>query len=125
MVDKDDIGCLYFKASEFENCSPSCSWLDMEFSFLAQLDSARHEAGVPFVLTSAYRSKDYERLKGRKGTSSHCKGVAVDIRCRSSAMRFKIIHACLNHGIHRIGVYKHFLHVDADYSKPSAVWYGE
>lgn len=112
----------YFKPAEFGRCTPSCAVEDMDSDFLELLDKARKLACVPFVLNSAYRSKEYEQSRGRNGSSSHCKGLAVDISCKSSYMRFKVLSALFQVGFRRIGVYPTFIHVDNDDDKISAVW---
>lgn len=123
MVDlTKDCGMKWFKPSEFRKACPSCDWTDMEQSFLAKLDAAREKAGIPFVINSAFRSKEYELQKGRTGSSSHCKGVAVDLRCSCSSCRFAIVSAAIATNIHRIGIGKNFIHLDDDDSKPSGIW---
>lgn len=111
----------YFKPSEFTACVPSCSIDNMNAGFLAQLDKVRELSGIPLVLNSAFRSLDWERKQGRTGSSSHCKGLAVDIRCNTSANRYKIVKAALAVGISRIGIGKTFVHLDADRDKVQGV----
>lgn len=115
----------YFKESEFTRCTPACKLSDMDEVLLWQLDKARDLAGVPFVINSAYRSESYEKSKGRNGTSSHCKGYAVDLRCKSSHIRSKMLCALVEAGFKRIGIYPTFLHVDVDPYKVSAIWLSE
>lgn len=112
----------YFTEVEFSKARPSCSLSDMNESFMSRLDDARHIAGVPFIVTSAYRSKQYEIAKGRTGTSSHCFGLAIDIACSSNFNRLVILDALLKVGFRRIGIGKTFIHVDYDSSKNSAIW---
>jgi len=112
---------MYFTASEFRRCTPSCDIGQMSPAFLAQLDRVREAAGIPLVLNCAYRSVAYERKKGRSGNSAHTRGLAVDIRCNTSANRYKIIRAALECGITRIGVGKTFVHLDSDTSLPQGV----
>lgn len=112
----------YFKPSEFRKASPSCYLDDMDVSFLQCLDLARDIAGIPFVINSAYRTKEYELSKGRSGTSSHCKGVAVDLRCSNAFDRYHIVRSLLCVGFRRIGISKYFIHVDADDSKKACIW---
>lgn len=112
----------YFKEVEFARCNPPCELSDMSEDFLRCLDDARQKAKVPFRLTSAYRSIDHERSKGRNGTSSHCKGVAVDISCGSSYVRGRILYGLIQAGFNRIGLYRGFIHADLDLDKISAVW---
>lgn len=101
----------------FKNCTPSSSVEDLNSKLVDTLILAQKMAGFQFTITSAFRSQVYERSKGRKGTSSHCKGLAVDISTRDSHTRFKVVCACILAGIPRIGVGKTFVHVDIDESK--------
>ena len=108
------ITAQYFNESEFKRCTPPCSLQDMNQSTMKRLDCARSIAGIPFVINSAYRTPEYEKAHGRKGTSSHTLGRAVDIRCNTSENRYKIIKAALECGICRIGVGSNFIHLDND-----------
>lgn len=103
----------YFQESEFKRCTPSCRMEQMDPAFLTLLDRVREAAGIPLVLNSAYRSPAYEKKKGRTGTSSHCEGKAVDVRCNASTNRYKILKAAMECGIRRIGVGKTYIHLDS------------
>ena len=111
----------YFKPSEFKKCTPACDISQMDAAFLDKLDMVREVAGIPLVLNSAYRSLAHEKKMGRSGTSSHTKGLAVDIRCSTSANRYKIVFAALACGIRRIGIAKNYIHLDTDESKSQGV----
>ena len=88
----------------------------MDKKFLSRLDEARDYAGIPFIINSAYRSPDHpESIKNP--TSSHIKGLAVDIRARDSKTRYLIIDALMHVGFNRIGIADTFIHVDMDYDK--------
>ena len=90
-----------------------------------KLDEARGKAGIPFVITSGYRSKAQNSSVGGVNESSHSTGLAVDIRCRNSSERFKILKAFIEVGIDRIGIYNRHIHVDIDSTKPKTVaWMG-
>lgn len=113
----------YFTEEEFRQAKPACSLSDMSPIFMSRLDEARHIAGVPFIVNSAYRSKSYEiNEKGREGTSSHTKGIAVDLRCQSNFNRLLIVEALIKVGFRRIGIGKTFIHVDNDASKSPSIW---
>lgn len=112
----------FFNEVEFTRCTPPCKLADLSEDLLRMLDEARSLSGLPFVVNSGYRSVSYEKSKGRKGTSSHCKGLAVDLRCASSFVRSKMLSSLIQVGFCRIGIYPTFLHVDIDDSKVSAVW---
>lgn len=103
----------YFQDIEFRRCTPSCSIEDMEQDFLDLLDNIRVTAGIPLVLTCAYRSSAYDKSKDRSGKGAHTFGVAVDIRCNTDSNRYKIISAALKCGVTRIGIGKGFVHIDA------------
>jgi len=111
----------YFTQKDFDNCNPPCNMNDLKGDFIKKLDIARQVAKVPFVLTSAYRSEAWEKEQGRDGTSSHTKGIAVDIKCSSSHDRFRIFNGLISVGFNRIGIGRNFIHVDLDKDKPSSV----
>jgi len=113
----------YFPEHDFYKCIPSCSKSQMHPDTLQKLNKARHIAGIPFMLTSAFRSPSHEKLMNRPGTSSHTIGRAVDINCVTSDRRMKIVQALLNAGFTRIGIASTFIHADDDPSKPqNLIW---
>ena len=94
----------------------------MNVEFLAKLDEAREFAGIPFIINSAYRSPEHpESIKNP--TSSHIKGLAVDISAKDSITRFKVLNALIAVGFNRIGVAGTFIHVDLDLDKSkNVIW---
>lgn len=106
---------MYFDEEEFKRATPSCSLSDMDEEFMHRLDLCRLKAGIPFIVNSAYRSVDYEKRHGRPGTSQHCLGKAVDLRCVTSADRFRICAVLIDAGFRRIGIGSNFIHVDCGY----------
>ena len=108
------VSAKYFKESEFRNCVPSCSLQDMSQELMYMLDEAREIAGIPFVLNSAYRSKEWEKSKKRTGNYANTRGMAVDIRCNADNNRYIIIQALLQVGFNRIGIGKTYIHADID-----------
>lgn len=105
----------YFSEDDFKNALPSCSIDDMSPDLLDMLDKAREIAGIPFKVNSAYRTVEYEKSKGRQGTSRHCFGLAVDIACYTSNFRYRIVSALIEVGFHRIGIGSNFIHADIGY----------
>jgi len=95
---------------------------NMDKKFLFVLDEAREFAGIPFIINSAYRSPDHpESIKNP--TSSHIKGLAVDIKATDSVTRFKIVEALVSVGFTRIGIADTFIHVDLDFDKTqNVIW---
>lgn len=111
----------YFKEKEFQQCVPSCSLQDMNQEFMTWLDQLREEIGIPLVLNSAFRSKEWDKSKGRSGNSAHTRGLAVDIRCHNSHTRWLIITTSLKLGCKRIAYTSSFVHIDLDLSLPQEV----
>ena len=93
---------------------------NMDEDFLSKLDEAREFAGIAFSINSAYRSPEHP-LSIKNPTSSHIKGLAVDIKATDSITRFKIIEALISVGFTRIGIAYTFIHVDMDYDKSQEV----
>mgnify|MGYP003678782784 FL=1 len=95
---------------------------NMNVDFLAKLDEAREFAGIPFIINSAYRSPSHpESIKNP--TSSHIKGLAVDISAKDSITRFKVLNALIAVGFNRIGIAGTFIHVDSDLDKSqNVIW---
>ena len=86
------------------------------------LDELWEKAGIPLVLSSAYRCRAHnESLQEAVEDSAHTKGKAVDIRCNDSATRFKILKAAFEVGFRRIEPRETWVHVDVDESKPQDV----
>ena len=95
---------------------------NMNKDFLFVLDEAREFAGIPFVINSAYRSPEHP-LSIKNPSSSHIKGLAVDIKATDSVTRFKIVKALIEVGFTRIGIADTFIHVDLDLDKSqNVVW---
>jgi len=119
----------YFNYEEFASPDylnsglPTTDGGKMNLDFLHKLDEARAISGVPYKITSGYRTPEHNAKVGGRVGSSHLKGVAVDISCRTSGERVKILKGLFTVGLgRRVGIASNFIHVDADYDKPSAIW---
>ena len=96
---------------------------NMDVDFLARLDEAREYANIPFIINSAYRTKEHNARIGGVPNSSHLKGLAVDIKAKDSRTRFLILEALLSVGFSRIGIANTFIHVDSDIDKSlNVIW---
>lgn len=102
----------FFTEKECVSCVPPCHLTDVDPDLWLRLDLLRKKLNEPIILNSAYRSIDYEKSKGRKGTSAHCLGLAVDIRCSNSSYRYRLICSALDCGFNRIGIGSNFVHLD-------------
>lgn len=113
----------YFKIDEFDCPTEKGSGEKMCKKFITTLNSIRHSAGVPMVITSGYRTAEHnETLSNASKNSSHLIGVAADIACDNSADRIKIVAAAIQHKVRRIGIGNGFIHLDQDKDKPQALW---
>ena len=109
----------YFKLSEFDSPDEVGSGSNMNYTFLEKLDQARGLAGIPFKITSGFRTEAYQDdltrrcyKTAKKGTSPHLKGLAADISVKDSRQRYIVINSLLLAGFTRIGIADTFIHVD-------------
>ncbi|MCK4661355.1 MAG: hypothetical protein KAT68_00705 [Bacteroidales bacterium] len=118
----------YFKLKEFDSPDMYGSGKNMQRRFLLKLDKARETANIPFIITSGFRTENYNQELIDKGyqavnESAHCIGLAADIYY--SQKNFNImLNSLIGAGFKRIGIGKSFFHVDIDdNNRPSpAVW---
>lgn len=114
----------YFKLSEFDSRDLPGSGSNMSKDLLNMLDSIRKDIERPIKINSGYRTEEHNRRIKGSPTSSHVKGLAVDIHVPDNAFRFALIKSAIDHGITRIGVYRTFIHLDIDGDKPQdVIWY--
>ena len=100
----------YFKKSEFKEPEK------MDVDFLLLLDKVREDAGIPFKITSSFRTPEQNRRVNGSSNSAHLRGLAVDISARTGRQKIKIVQSALKNGISRIGVGSNFIHLDVDKS---------
>ena len=110
----------YFKETELK-CKCGCNQLKFDAEFKNLLNRIRTLFNKPIYITSGYRCEKHNKEVGGKPTSSHLKGIAVDIKCDNSLDRYLLLRIFMDLGVRRIGVGKDFLHIDSDESKPYPV----
>lgn len=110
----------YFAAHEFKMGNELVKD-KMQPHFLDKLNIARSYSTIPWTLTSSYRTVEYSKAKGWSLTSSHIKGLAVDIAVPNSRARYEILTCLIMAGFTRIGIGSDFIHVDLDEDKPEKV----
>lgn len=88
------------------------------------VDTMRGECGFPFIITSGYRTPEYNAtLTDSVSDSAHCTGEAIDLACNDSTKRMKMVQSAIKNGINRIGVSSTFIHLDIAKDKPlNVMW---
>lgn len=105
---------IYFDREDFKDKISGAN--EIKSSLIRRLDLAREISKVPFIISSGYRDKNHpESIKNP--TSSHIKGLAVDIAVNESN-KIIIYEALKKAGFNRIGVASNFIHADIDTDKP-------
>ena len=98
------------------------NWIDPQVEALVHEIEKR--IGAHLNVTSGYRCEKHNRKIGGSKTSSHLKGLAVDVACGASRLRYLVLNAAFAVGINRIGIYKSFIHMDIDRRKdPEVIWF--
>lgn len=116
----------FFKEYEFDSPDLPGSGEKMNWDFVLVLNWLRLWVGQMLLINSGYRTPVHNLAIDGSEDSSHMKGLAVDIKCYTNELRFKIVKYALILGFERIGVYKDHIHLDMDKSKPAKImWYGE
>ena len=96
---------------DVSHCVPAFKLDAMNPNFWSKVvDLSERVGGI--TINSAYRTVPYEYTRGRSGSSQHCKGLAVDIACFDSGLRWKLVSNAMVLGFHRILVYRTFIHID-------------
>ena len=113
----------YFKLEEFDSDEPG-SGAKMHEEILHMLDAVRKEYGKHIKINSGYRTEARNKKIGGVPNSSHLKGLAVDISCKSSKDRFALVNLLLKAGFKRIGIAGSFIHVDIDKTKSQNLIWG-
>lgn len=113
----------YFKYDEFDSPDKLGSGKNMNYGLLEMIDKARALYGKPIIVTSGFRTESHNEKVGGVESSSHLKGLAVDVACVRSKDRFEMLTALLEVGFNRIGVASTFIHVDIDKNKSqNVIW---
>ncbi len=104
----------YFQDSEI---------VGLNAGLVKMLDQAREISGIPYIITSGFRTQNTENGITLPDTGVHSKGLAVDLRCRDSRSRFLILKGLFAVGFTRIGDEIDHIHADIDTSLDvNVVW---
>ena len=112
----------HFDKSEMEcNCGKCKNQVNISPDLIERLEAIRWRIGRPISITSGVRCPEYNKEVGGKPTSSHLKGLAVDIEIDGSLHRMKFVDEAIDAGVRRMGIGSNFIHVDIDLEKPQDV----
>ena len=110
----------HFSKKEFD-CQCGCDTGPINRVLVEKLEQARLEFGRGMKINSGIRCLHHNRKIGSKDTSSHIKCLAADVGCTGMEDRHKLLSILLKY-FKRVGVHKHFIHVDVDPDKPDGVF---
>jgi zinc D-Ala-D-Ala carboxypeptidase len=120
---KEADGFRYFTYEEFDSPdAPGSGRQHMSAAFIRKLDRIREKVGLPFIITSGYRTPAHNASVGGASSSAHMQGLAADIAAPTDGMRRAIAKAAIAEGITRIGMGRTFIHLDIDKDKPQLTW---
>jgi len=116
-----------FKLEEF--ACPCCKENKIQDIVIYKIQTVRDFLKDPILITSGYRCPEHNKAVGGSETSSHLKGLAIDIFVPNAFYAFKILKAINDTGAFtRIGYGKKndklVLHVDSDKEKSNFVFWG-
>ena len=110
----------FFKPEEFASPDEPGSGSRMDLEFMERLDTLRALVG-PLRITSGFRTPEHNAKVGGKKNSAHLKGLAADLACEDSRLRFKLINVAFDLGFKRIEICERHVHLDTDASLPQCV----
>ncbi len=116
----------HFSLAEFDSPDSKGSGQWMQLKCLRMLDQARQIAGIPFVITSGFRTQAHHDSLTKRGfetakDSPHLVGQAADILYHTSIDLALILKSCIEVGFTSIGIGRNFVHVDTRDRK--VVWF--
>ena len=113
----------HFTKEEFD-CQCGCGNGDIVISenLVFELECVRIHYGKPMRITSGIRCLSHNRKIGSRDTSSHIKGLAVDISCKDMVTRLELVKRLLRDGeFKRMGIHKDFIHFKVYYDKQKGI----
>jgi hypothetical protein len=105
----------HFRPSEFDSPdAPGSGAINMHEPFVRALDAARAAAGIPFIITSGYRSPAHNAAVGGAADSDHTRGWCADVACYTKTDRARIDSAAVKAGILQRAFGDRIVHLGSD-----------
>lgn len=113
----------HFKVKEFAQKDYQCDKILIESELVKVLEDVRTHFNMPVIITSGYRTPEYNKKIGGVKNSQHTKGTAADIKVKT--VLASEVQRYLNRKYpdkYGIGRYENFTHIDVREKK--ARWRG-
>ena len=110
----------HFNSEEFE-CQCRCNTGNIMQNLVLKLEEVRVAIDKPMRINSGIRCLEHNRSIGSSDTSSHIKGIAVDVGCTQMSNRLELMTEFVKH-FKRIGIHKEFILVDIDVDKRNGIF---
>jgi len=108
---------VYFTEEEV-NCNCGCLFSATPASFFNKVNTLRGIVSHPLRVSSWCRCPVHKLAVGSRPTSSHLKGLAVDLATPTEYLKYRILLAAGEVHFRGVGIAKAFIHLDDDPDKP-------
>lgn len=113
----------HFKAQEFAQKDYRCDKILIDSELVEVLENVRKHFNNPVIITSGYRTPEYNKKIGGVKNSQHTKGTAADIKVKMvTANEVQNYLKRKYWDKYGIGSYQNFTHIDVRHKK--ARWRG-
>ena len=113
---------IYFTNEEII-CKCGCGYVNFITAFFTKINTVRGIVGSPLTVNSWCRCGPHNAFVGGSVTSSHPKGLAVDLDTPTAYIRYRILLAAGEINFRGVGIHNHFIHLDDDPDKaPNRFW---
>lgn len=86
---------------------------DLVTTFVDKMDIGRGFSGIPWIITSGYRTIQENINVGGVSGSTHILRVGADILADTDSKKFAIVSGAIKAGFNRIGIYDSHIHIDS------------
>ena len=108
---------IYFTPKEIR-CKCGCGFITTDVPFFTKINTLRGIVSHPLRVNSWCRCQPHNAFVGSTVTSSHPKGLAVDLDTPTEYLKYRILLAAGEVRFRGVGIAKTFIHLDDDPDKP-------